>query len=343
MKAAVMRQFGGPEVLRLEDVAIPRPRAGEVLVKILAAGVNRLDHYVREGSFSRDIPLPHILGSDAVGEVVEGGTEATRFSVGERVVLMPGYPRDDREAQIRPANAAASYVNVGVHVQGVYAQYCVIPERWAARDVTGLIPAETATLPMTLLTAVRAVQRTGEVQAGQQILLHAGAGGTGSMNIQVARALGARVATTVDSDEKAALAAALGAELVIDVRSRDFVADALEWTDGRGVDVTVDNLGGPILKRSIAATRPLGVIVAMGFVAGVEATFDVRSFFFGQKQIRGSLMADIEDLEFWLAQVREGRISPVLDSTLPLEEAANAHRRLAAYQVKGSLALAPWD
>jgi NADPH:quinone reductase len=173
-------------------------------------------------------------------------------------------------------------------------------------------------------------------------LVHAGAGGTGSMNLQVARALGARVATTVDDPKKVELVRELGAELVIDIRSESFVDRVRQWTDGEGADVVIDNLGGEVFPLSLEALRPGGTLVAMGFVSGEEVAFHVRKFFFGQKNIRGTLMGDVEDLKWGLDMVKRGQIVPTLDRSLPLAQAGEAHRLIENYLVRGSLALLPW-
>jgi NADPH:quinone reductase-like Zn-dependent oxidoreductase len=341
MQAAVIRGFGAPEVLKLEQVDVPRPGPGEVLIKVLAAGINRIEHYLRAGSVA-PLAFPHVLGSDAVGVAVEVGSAVTRIRAGDRVIPMPGYPLEERDATLRPISAAPSYALGGIARWGSYAQYMVVPERWLLHDRTGLPPEQVATLPMALVTAARAVRTVGAVTAGDRVLVHAGASGTGSMNIQVARALGARVAATVDSTEKGELARSLGAELVVDVRRADFVAAVREWTDGRGADVAIDNLGGDVLQHTLDALRPLGVLVAMGFVAGEHASFHVREFFFAHKQIRGTLMGDVADLEWGLALVAAGRVKPLLDRSLPLGDAAQAHRLIAANDVRGNLVLLPW-
>jgi NADPH:quinone reductase-like Zn-dependent oxidoreductase len=209
------------------------------------------------------------------------------------------------------------------------------------RDDTGLPPEQLATLPMVLVTGVRAVKTVGGVKAGDRVLVHAGASGTGTMNIQVARALGAQVATTVQGPAQAKVAAGLGAELVVDVTGRDFVKDVLDWTEGRGVDVAIDNLGGDVLQKSIDATRVTGTIVAMGFVAGVEVRFHIRNFFFSHKRLLGTLMGDVADFRWGLEQIRAGKIRPLLDRVLPLSAAAEAHRLLAANAVSGNLVLKP--
>jgi NADPH:quinone reductase len=199
-----------------------------------------------------------------------------------------------------------------------------------------------ATLPMVLATTVRAVKVLGEVKRGQKVLIHAGASGTGSMAIQIARALGASVAATVHSAQKAAFVKSLGAERVIDTSKDDFVQAVLDWTEGQGADMALDNLGGEVLGDSLRAVKRCGIVVAIGFVAGLEVRFDIRDFFFSQKQLRGSLMGDLDDLLFGLELVRAGKVQPLVDRVLPLREAAEAHRLLANYQVKGNIVLDPW-
>lgn len=341
MKAAAFRRFGGPEVLEYLDLPTPEPRPGNVVVRVRASGVNRLEHYLREGSVLTNIPLPHVLGSDAAGEIAAVGNGVTVFKTGERVVPMPGYPLDPNDDRHAPLSAAPSYAIGGVVNWGTYAEYVEVPAKWVLPDDTGLEPEQLATLPMVLVTAVRSVKTVGGVKAGDRVLVHAGASGTGTMNIQVARALGARVATTVQGAAQAQLAAGLGAELVVDAQARDVVKDVLDWTDGRGVDVTIDNLGGDVLQKSLDATRVSGTVVAMGFVAGVEVRFHIRNFFFTHKRLLGTLMGDVADFRWGLQQIKAGKIRPLLDRVLPLAEAAEAHRLLASNAVNGNLVLKP--
>ncbi len=342
MKAAMIHEFGDADVLKYEEIETPEPRVGQVLIKVLAAGTNRLEHYLREGSVVPELPFPHILGADAAGEIAKLGEGVNSFEVGERVIPVPGFPVKEEEYDIRPSATAPSFTLPGLGIPGTYAQYVEIPAQWVVRDETGLAPEEVATLPMVLATAVRAVKEVGGVKAGDKVLVQAGASGSGSMQVQVAKALGAQVATTVRDDAKAEFAETLGADLVINTRKEDSVERVMEWTSGPGADVVIDNLGGDVLPRSIDAVRPLGIVVAFGFVAGTEVTFDIRNFFFGQKQLRGSMAGDVEDLNWGLEQVREGRISPSLDRAFPLSQATEAHRLIAANQVKGNLVLLPW-
>ena len=342
MKAAVIHQFGSPEVLKYEDVPTPTPKPGHVLIKVLATGVNRLDHYLREGSLVPELPFPHILGSDAAGEVAELGKGVTGFSIGERVIPNPGFPLKEEEYGIRPAATAPSFTLPGLGIPGTYAQYIEIPAQWVVKDDTGLRPEEVATLPVPLATGVRSVKEVGEVKVGDKVVVHSGASASGSMQIQVAKALGAQVATTVRNDANIEFAKRAGADLVINPRKENFVERVKAWTGGLGADVVIDNLGGDVLPKSIDAVKPLGVVVVFGFVAGTETTLNIPNFYFPQKQLRGSMAGDIENFKWGLEQVRAGRIKPLLDRTLPLSQAAEAHRLVAANKVKGNLVLLPW-
>ena len=165
---------------------------------------------------------------------------------------------------------------------------------------------------------------------------------SGSMQIQVAKALGAGVVTTVRSDAKGEIARAAGADLVVNTRVQDLVLAIKDWTGGHGVDVAIDNLGGDVLAQSIDAVKAGGVVVAFGFAAGPSVTFDIRQLFFEQKQLRGAMASDPEELEWGLAQVRAGTITPVLDRALPLAQAAEAHRLIADNKVAGNVVLLPW-
>lgn len=144
MKAAVMRKFGDFDVLKYDDIETPRPKPGHILIKVLAAGINRLEHYIREGSVVPKLSFPHILGADAAGEVAELGEGVTGFEVGQRVIPMPGFPLEAEEYDIRPALTAPSFTLPGLGIPGTYAQYIEIPAQWIVKDDTGLKPEEVA-------------------------------------------------------------------------------------------------------------------------------------------------------------------------------------------------------
>jgi NADPH:quinone reductase len=339
LKAALFREFGPPSVLKYEEVPTPKPQPGNVLVRVLASGINRLEVFLRQGDITREIALPHILGSDASGVIAELGQDVSGFAVGERVIPMPGYPLDSGHDGFSPLSAAPSYAIGGILRWGTYADYVEVPARWVVKDPTNLKPSEVATLPMVLVTGVRAVRTVGQVKPGHHVLIQAGAAGTSSFSIQLAKALGARVATTVDSDAKIDLVKRLGADLAIDVRKQDFVKATLDWTEGRGVDVAIDNLGGPVLQGSMDATRVGGTIVTMGFVAGNEASFRVREFFFAHKTLRGTLMGDLDEFKWGLEQVARGHVKPVLHREFAMAEAAAAHELVGSNSALGNVVL----
>ena len=243
---------------------------------------------------------------------------------------------------IRPTVAAPSFALPGLHISGTYTSFMEVPAYALVKDETNLEPEEVATLPVVLATSVHAVKGIGQVKAGNKVLVHSGAAGSGSMLVQVAKALGAQVATTVRGEEKAAFAKKIGADLVINTREEDFVEHVKEWTGGIGADVVIDNLSGDVLAKSIDAVKPGGVVVAFGFTAGTEVSFDIRNLFFAQKQIRGSMASDIEDFRFGLDLVQQGKVKPLLDRTFPLSQAAEAHRLIATNQVAGNIVLLPW-
>lgn len=343
MKAVLFEKFGAPDVLRVETVDTPQPAPGHVQIKVLAAGVNRLDLYIREGKISADLPLPHVLGMDIAGEIAQTGDGVGEFTIGQRVIVTPGFPMDATDYDIYPASLAPSFTLPGLGRWGGYAQFIDIPARFVVADETGLSAEEAATLPVVLATSVRAVKHVGNVGRGDRVLVQAGASGSGSMQIQVAKALGAEVATTVRSPEKRAMVSALGADLILDPAETNVAEAVRDWTGGQGADVVIDNLGGDILAESIDAVRAAGAVVAYGFAAGATVQFDIRDLFFQQRKLIGTMAADPADLVWGLEQVAAGRIRPVLGRVLPLAGAAEAHRLLAENEIGGNVVLLPWE
>jgi NADPH:quinone reductase len=334
MKALVLDRFGGPEVLKIVDIPDPKPSKGELLVRIQAVGLNRLDHYIREGSVVDELPFPHVLGSDAVGIVEAVGDAVDSFKVGDQVIPMPGYPLDVEENGGEVLSASSSYGIRGLAVPGTYAELMVVPAKWTLPAPIQMSAVDLATLPMALLTAVRAVRSVGEVNEHSTVLVHAGASGTGSFAIQVVRALGARVAATVRTPKKAGFVKSLGAE---EVFTGEGIEDAVRSWSGGGVDVVIDNLGGTSLAQSLDMTKPMGKVVLLGNILGLHSTVAVRSIFFSQRQIRGTLMGNMADLQWGLEQVSTGKIKPTLDQVFKLDHGSRAHERLAAGDAIGNM------
>ena len=343
MQAATIAAFGDIDVLNFSEVPTPSPKARHVLIKIEAVGTNYYDTLVRSGAVSRSIPLPHVVGSDVVGHVEKLGTGVKALALGDKVIVAPGFPCDPSEWDVTPENEAPSYFPTGTYGWGGYAQYMEIPARWVIRDETDLAAEELATVPLVLVTAVHAVKTLGRVGAGSRVLVQAGASGSGSMAIQVAKALGADVITTVSTDAKAALARAMGADEVVRYRDTDVSAAVRGWAGRDGVDVVIDPVGGTTMAANLDCLKPRGTVVNFGLSGGAEATIPhLYPFFRNERRIVGSWMGSMAELKFELDLVRQGKIRPALHKTLPLREAREAHRMMARAEVVGKLALLPW-
>lgn len=342
MKAVLIRAFGDSSVLEYADIAKPEPRPGHVLVKVEAVGTNYYDILVRSGIVSQAIPLPHIIGSDAVGTVEEVGEGVSSVSPGDRVIVAPGYPTEPSEWSIARENEAPSYFPTGTFERGAYTQYMEVNERWLLADKTGLSFEEVASMPLVLVTAVNAVKTKGELKAGQKVLVQGGASGSGSMVIQVAKAMGASVITTVSTPEKAAVAKAMGADEVVFYRDTNFVDAVKEWTNGDGVDLVVDPVGGTTFPGSINCMKPRAILVNFGLVAGIEATIPhLYQFFRNELTVRGSWMGSMDELRFGLDLVAQGKIKGAVDKVVPMSAAKEAHGLIESAQVNGKLVLNP--
>ena len=343
MQAATIAAFGDIDVLNFGEVPTPSPKAHHVLVRVEAVGANYYDTLVRSGAVSRSIPLPHVVGSDVVGRIEKLGTGVKNPALGDRVIVAPGFPCDPSEWDVTPENEAPSYFPTGTYGWGGYAQYMEVPARWAIRDETGLAAEELATVPLVLVTAVHAVKTLGRVGPGSRVLVQAGASGSGSMAIQVAKALGADVITTVSTDAKAALARAMGADDVVRYRDTDVSAAVRCWAGRDGVDVVIDPVGGTTMAANLDCLKPRGTVVNFGLSGGAEATIPhLYPFFRNERRIVGAWMGSMAELKFGLDLVKRGKIRPALHKTLPLNQVREAHRMMARAEVVGKLALLPW-
>ncbi len=343
MKAAVIHEFGGYDVFKYEDIADPQPEDGYTIVKVLACGINHYDLFLRVGGIRKPTPLPHVMGADIAGEVKEITGESHGLSAGQRVIVAPGYPLDPAHWDIVPDNHAPSYSVTGTSTWGGYAQYMKVPTRFVLPDETGLPPEQVAAAPLVTVTAVHAVKTLGEVHAGQKVLVQAGASGSGSMCIQMARYLGAQVATTVGADEKFDFVRRCGADLVVNYSTTSFRDAVREWTGGTGVDVVIDNIGGGVFRDNLASLRTAGIFVNFGLVGGVKAELNFAALIFSQHQIRGSMMGSREELEEGFRLIASGAIHPTLDRTFPLSQAAAAHEYVDSRKVQGNVVLLPWE
>ena len=341
MKAALLREFGKPDVFRYEDVAQPEPGPGDLVIQVAACGINRYDLYLRMGALFTDMPMPHVMGADVAGTVAAVGGDVVGWREGDKAIVAPGYPIDPADWDIDPENRAPSFEVTGTHTWGGNAEYIRMPARFVVKDETDLPAEHVAAMPLVLMTAVHAVETLGEVQAGQSVLVQAGASGSGNACVQAAKALGARVAATVGSAEKIETARDAGAELVINYNKQNFAHQVLEWTDGVGVDVVIDNVGASVFEDNLRALRVGGIFVNFGLVGGIKATLNIRDLFFKQHQLRGSFMGSMKEFKRGLEWLAEGKVRAFVDRTYPLGEVAEAHRYVESRAVRGKVVLVP--
>lgn len=327
MKAILMTATGGPEVLQLADIPVPElPGPSHLRVRLRAAGVNPVDTKLRKGGVPA---LPAILGCDGAAVVESVGTAVTRFKPGDEVFFFHG--------------------GIGGE-PGNYAEYTVLHEDYAAARPAVLSVNEAAALPLVWITAWESLLDRAQLKAGESVLIHAAAGGVGHVAVQLAKHLGARVAVTVSGPEKAAFARQLGADKVIDYQTEDFVAAALDWTGGAGVDVVFDTVGGTTFCRSFAAARVYGRVVTL-LQTACEAG-DLKVARNRNQSIHYELMLTPMQLGMHAARVRQremleaatelvaaGKLKVTVSRTLPLEQAVEAHRLIEEGHTSGKLVL----
>lgn len=323
MRVVEIAEPGGPEVLRPATRPVPEPQAGEILIRVHAAGVNRPDALQRAGAYAPPPGASDLPGLEAAGEVVAVGAGAARWRTGDRVcALLPG---------------------------GGYAEYVATPAEHALPVPGELTMIEAAALCETFFTVWTNVFERARLAAGESFLVHGGSSGIGTTAIQLAAARGARVFATAGSAEKCAACEALGAERAINYRDEDFVAVTQAATGGRGLDVILDMVGGAYLPRDVRALAPEGRLVMIAFLGGPKAELNFAQVMTKRLTITGSTLrpqsvaakariAAALEAEVW-PLLAAGRIAPVMDRTFPLEEAAAAHARMESSAHIGKIVL----
>jgi len=337
----VLREHGGPEVLQLEQLAVPEPGPGEVRVRVHAVALNHLDVWTRRGGPAFKVEFPHRLGADIAGVVDALGAGASA-TVGAKVVVQPGVSCGRCAACLGGHdNLCRRYSILGEHRQGGYAEYVVVPEVNLAPYPERLDFSQAAAVILPFLTAWQMVVHKARVVPGDVVLVHGAGSGIGVAAIQIAKLHGARVIATAGTDDKAARARALGADVAINYVTTDFAAEVRALTDKRGVDAVIEHVGGNVFAASIRAVRNGGRIVTCGATAGFHPAIDLRHIFFRQIEVLGSTMGSKADLLAVLSHVAAGRLAPVVDRVMPLAEAAEAHRLLENRAAFGKLVLIP--
>jgi len=342
MKAVGFSRHGGPEVLEQLELPIPEPKAREVRIKVKAVALNHLDVWTRKGWPGLKLQMPHVLGADIAGVVDAVGAEVTDVALGLEVLVNPGLSCGACERCLKGEdNLCRSYGIFGEHVSGGYAEYVCVPRQNLLPKPKGMPFAEAACLPLTFLTAWTMLVRRAQLQPGETVLIQAGGSGVGSAGIQIAKLLGATVITTASTEAKLSQAKKLGADHLINYATHDFVEEVKRLTQKKGVDVVFEHVGGKTFEKSIACLPRGGRLVTCGASSGNEVQLNLTILFYKRISLLGSTMGSKGDLFRILQLVEEGKLKPVLDRTLPLAKAAEAHELLSNRQSFGNVVLTP--
>jgi NADPH:quinone reductase-like Zn-dependent oxidoreductase len=341
MKGFGFSEHGGPERLGWVDVPEPRPGPGEVRVRLRTAAFNHLDRFVLAGIPGVPVERPHILGSDGAGEVDAVGDGVGDLPVGSEVLLNPGiWDATCPACQSGSEELCREYRILGEHTQGTATEFVVLPRRNLHPKPGRLGWAEAAAAPLVFQTAWRAVRTVGALRPGETVAIIGAGGGTALAALQVARLAGGHVAVLSRSPEKLERARRAGADATFLIPPDGRFDRALwEWSGKNGVDVIFDSVGRATIPTSVRALARGGRIVVIGATTGSPVDVELRTLFWRQASIRGSMMSNASEFRAMLAELARGRLTPVIDREYPLAEAAEAFRRFGSDELFGKVVL----
>ncbi|HLC20513.1 MAG TPA: NADPH:quinone oxidoreductase family protein [Candidatus Methylomirabilis sp.] len=327
MKAIVVREYGGPDVLRYEEVPDPEPNPGEVLLQVRVAGFNYADIMMRRGLYKGGPQPPFIPGFEVCGTVIRLGRGVVGLREGARVLAFP-----DPSA-----------------TGGGYAQLVAIPAQRLFPAPQSLSDQEDGAFPIVFLTAYLALRMAGRATAGESVLIHSAGGGVGTAAVQISKQLGLRIFATASSDEKLERVKALGADVTINYQHRDFAEEVRGETSGRGVDLILEMVGGEVFDKSLQCLAPLGRLVAVGIAGGRVPKADVAQLLYGNLSVVGFHLGKLltrpdlvgEALGQLNRWIEEQKIRPVVGPAFPLREAAAAHAMVSNRKNYGKVVLLP--
>lgn len=343
MRAVRLREVdGGVRLCLDEDVPIPRPGRGEVVVAVKACGLNQVDLLSRDGQTPKSIPLPHVSGTEVAGDVVELGPDVAGWRLGDRVIVDPilhcgrcpqcatGATNMCREGRV-----------FGVQTHGGYAEYAVVPARALLPLPASLTYLQAASVAVTGPTAWHMLRRRADVRIGEEVLVIAGGAGIGVLGIQIAKVAGARVIATAGDEDKLRQALELGADAVVNHREPGWGDRVRDLTGGRGVDVVFEHVGRSTWNGSLRALARGGRLVTCGGHSGFDVDINLWHLFVKEHTLIGSFAGTRRDFEEVMRLVADGRIRPVIQQTVPLEGVVAAQALLEARKVFGKLMIDP--
>tara|TARA_B100000745_G_scaffold299646_1_gene250960 strand:- start:159 stop:1124 length:966 start_codon:yes stop_codon:yes gene_type:complete len=321
MKAVRIHEFGDLDVLKWEEIDRPKPRANQVLIQVESAGVNYADLMRRQGGYPGP-DLPSTLGLEAAGTIVELGSDVVGLEIGQKAM--------------------------GMGPQG-NAEYVAVNSNFVFPYPAELDPTEAGGMPITFLTAYHLLKTRGKMQEGHTILIQAGASGVGTVATQLAKSWGARVITTASSQEKLDLSKSLGSDITINYTNQDFESEIDAITQGKGVDLVLECVGGEVLEKSVRCLSSYGTLISYGNASGVPANLTSTDITSANRTVIGFSMgrSPVGTLDHQTAMSKlfpmiiEGKAKLIVDSVLPMHEVAKAHHHLANRGTKGKVILTP--
>ena len=340
MKVTLFRQHGGPEVLEYVDFPTPEPKPGEVLIRIRAAALNRMDVLVRNGWPGLKLELPHINGADGAGEVSALGDGVTEFKIGDRVAINANLGCGVCEFCLQHQdNMCRNWHLLGETIRGTYAEYICLPIRQLYKLLTGFDFHKAAAAALVYQTAWHSMVKRGGVKAGETVAIVGAGGGVNSASIQVAKHLGAKVIVIGSNEKKLKNAELFGADILINrSKEEDWSKAVFIATSKQGVDVVIDNVG-TTFPSSLRALKKGGRLLTVGNSGAPRFEIDNRYIFSKHLSIIGSTMSTLTDFTEVMDLVVADKLKPIIDSTFPLRDAASAQERLSSGENFGKITL----
>ena len=340
MKAIRIHEFGGPEVLRYEDVPDPQLRKDQVVVRVKACAMNHLDIWVRTGL--PGVKLPHILGSDVAGEIVEIGEYVSGFKAGQRVLLAPmHFCNHCAKCVAGLQNQCPQFTVLGNGVDGGNCELIAVPAERVIPIPDQLTFNDVASVPLVFLTAWHMLVGRAGIRPGQSVLVLGANSGVGIAGIQVAKLFQCTVITTAGDEHKMAKARELGADHVINHYQQKISDEVRKITNKQGVDIVLEHVGPATWDESLRSLKPAGTLVTCGATTGPQVSIDLRFVYSRQLSVLGSYMGTMGELHEVLEHLFSGRLRPVVDRAFPLKEARAAHEYLEKSQMFGKIVLNP--
>jgi NADPH:quinone reductase-like Zn-dependent oxidoreductase len=341
VKAVRIHEHGGVDKLRYEDAEEPKLSSpAEAIVRLKAAALNHIDIWNRRGLTGMDYPLPHILGADGAGVVVEVGEQVRNVKKGDAVCIYPASGCGECEFCLTDRDFMCVHLRVlGERVDGTYAEYLRLPGKNCFPIPAGLSFEEAAAFSLVFITVWRMLVTNAELRPGEHVLILGIGGGVATAALLLAKHIGAHVIVTSSSDEKLQMAKNWGADHGINYRRGDFAKEVRALTDKRGVDVVVDCVGGESWSKSLAALAKGGRLVTCGATAGANPPTDLRRIFWNHLKIFGSTLGSREEFRQLLTFMRHSGVRPIIDQLFALRDAAEAQRRLEEGRQFGKIVL----